>query len=111
MADEIKTPLDGVKAELAKKSVGVTVNTITPTVYLTGDYSAAPEAKAKELTKLFKNLLASGIWESAEDAAIDGVPTGTFIIVDDPDTIETDFTVEVVPYYRSAKDEAVEAEA
>jgi hypothetical protein len=109
MADEIKTPLDGVKAELAKKSVSVTVNTITPTVYLTGDYSAAPEAKAKELTKLFKNLLASGIWESAEDAAIDGVPTGTFIIVDDPDTIETDFTVEVVPYYRSAKDEAVEA--
>jgi hypothetical protein len=111
MADEIKTPRDGIKAKLARKSVSVTVNTITPSVYLTGDYSATPEAKAKELTKLFKNLLASGVWESAEDAALDGVPAGTFIIVDDPKTQETDFTVEIVSYYRSAKDKAVEAKS
>jgi hypothetical protein len=96
---------------MAKLTIGVTVDTITPTVYLTGDYSAAPEAKAKELTRLLKKLLASGIWKSAKDAAVGGVPTGTFIIVDDPNTAETDFTVEVVPYYRSKKDEAVAVKA
>lgn len=82
------------------KNLPYKVNTITPSVYLTGNYSATPQAKATELTKLLKGLLSSGVWGSAREAAESGVPTGTFIIVDDPNTAAQDFQVEVVPFYR-----------
>ena len=79
------------------KTTGVTVKTITPTVYLTGQYSASPEAKAKELTNLLKSLVAYGVWESALSAAEAGVPSGSFIVVDSKETMELDFSVEIVP--------------
>jgi hypothetical protein len=86
-----------------RKTLGFTTRTITPAVYLTGQYRRRPQAKAKELTALVQGLLANGVWESAEAAAASGVRTGTFIIVDDPKTAEQDFTVEIVPAYRRDK--------
>jgi hypothetical protein len=79
------------------------INTITPAVYLTGEYSASPQAKAAELTKLLQNLLSTGVWDSAQKAAISGIPTGTFVVVDNPDTPAGDFQVEVVPFYRRVR--------
>lgn len=89
MADPIK-----------RRTLGYTVKTITPAVFFTGSYKADGKTKAKELTVLMQNLLSNGVWESAQDAAIKGVPAGTFIIVDDPNTPEQDFTVEIVPAFR-----------
>lgn len=86
------------KAETAKrKKVGFTTRTITPAVFLTGEYTTAPVLKAAELTKLMQGLLVWGIWKDVKDAALSGVPAGTFIIVDDPNTPDQDFTVQIVP--------------
>jgi len=76
------------------------INTITPAVYLTSEYSASPQAKAAELTKLIQNLFSAGVWDSAQEAAENGIPTGTFIVVNNPDTPVEDFKVEIVPFYR-----------
>lgn len=106
MAEDIKFPGDGVVLEpIKRKTLGFTVRTITPTVYLTGEYRTRPQAKAKELTTLLQGLLASGVWSSAKDAAASGVPTGTFIIVDDPKTPDREFKVEIVPAFRRDKKE------
>lgn len=108
MAEEIKK--EAVAAAEIKKGVELlSVNTVVPSVYLTGQYSSSAEAKANELTALMKKLVASGIWDSATTAAKMGVPAGTFIIVDSRETPETDFTVEVVPYIPS-QDVAIPAE-
>jgi len=80
-----------------RRPVGVTVKTITPTVFLTGLYTANPEAKATELTRLLQNLLEFGIWENVLDAAKNGVPAGTYVVVDDPKTPAKDFSVQIVP--------------
>lgn len=88
-----------------KRIISFTTKTITSTVYLTGNYKSSSSSKAKELTALVKGLLASGVWPSAKDAAISGVPAGTFIIVDDRNTPEQDFRVEIVPVYRKNKKE------
>ena len=99
LAEEIKA----VEAAAIRKRVGLTVRTITPAVYLTGNYRSSSSAKAKELTDLVQGLLAYGVWKSAKDAAASGVPAGTFIIVDDPSTPEQDFTVQIVPAFRRDK--------
>ena len=88
-----------------RKRVGFTTKTITPAVYLTGNYRSNSSAKAKELTALVQGLLAYGVWPSAKEASRAGVPSGTFIIVDDPKTPEQDFTVQIVPAYRGDKKE------
>ena len=97
MAD-VKQPIEAVPVRpRPKKNIGFTVRTITPAVFLTGEYSVRPEAKAAELTKLVQGLLAYGIYPSVKDAAANGVPAGTFIIVDDPKTPEKEFSVQIVP--------------
>jgi hypothetical protein len=53
-------------------------------------------AKAAELTAFIEALLRPGIFTSVSEAYDDGVPVGTFIIVDDPNTDETEFKIEVV---------------
>lgn len=85
---------------MAQETLPATVNNICPKVYETGQYSSTPEAKAAELTELLKSLLVYGVFSSAIEAAAEGVPAGTFIIVDDPATPATDFTVEIVPLYK-----------
>lgn len=76
---------------------GVTVNTIAPTVYLTGQYQVSAEAKATELTRLMQQLLAFGVFASAIDAAKRGVPAGTYVVVDNPLTPVEEFSVQIVP--------------
>lgn len=58
-----------------------------------------PEIKTAELTALLAALLRPGIYSSTEEAQKRGVPVGTFIIVDDPETPETEFTIKIVPPY------------
>ena len=82
----------------AAKVQGVTTRTITPTVFITGQYGVNPEAVATELTRLMQQLLAYGVFPSAIEAAKKGVPTGTFVVIDDPETPDIEFSVEVVPY-------------
>jgi hypothetical protein len=67
--------------------------------------------KASELTLFLKALLRPGIYDSVESAILDRVPEGTFIIIDDPNTDETEFLIEVVPYYDVEERGAEEAEA
>jgi hypothetical protein len=76
---------------------GVTTRTITPTVFLTGQYQVSAEAKATELTRLMQALLAFGVFPNVIDAAQRGVPAGTYVVVDNPLTPEMEFSVQVVP--------------
>ena len=76
---------------------GVTIRTITPTVFLTGQYQVSAEAKATELTRLMQQLLAYGVFESALAAARGGVPAGTYVVVDNPATPVEEFSVQIVP--------------
>lgn len=55
-----------------------------------------PLAKAAELTAFIESLLRPGIYSSTGEAYEQGVPVGTFIIIDDPNTDEREFKVEVV---------------
>jgi len=80
-----------------KKVIGVTTKTITPTVFLTGQYQVNAEAKAAELTRLMQNLLAFGVFPNVIVAANKGVPAGTYVVVDDPTTPDKEFSVQVVP--------------
>lgn len=73
------------------------VNNICPKVYETGQYSSTAEDKASELTLLLQSLLVYGVFESLAEAVAADVPAGTFVIVDDPETPDLDFTVQVVP--------------
>lgn len=76
---------------------GVTIKTITPTVFLTGQYQVSAEAKAAELTRLMQALLANGVFQSVLDAAREGVPAGTYVVVDNPLTPVEEFSVQIVP--------------
>jgi hypothetical protein len=85
MANELEAQaqIGGVKPELVKRPItGFTVRNITPAVYLTGLYTASPQAKAAELSRLIDGLLDLGIWSSAEEAFFEGIPAGTFVLVD-----------------------------
>lgn len=86
------------------KPIGFTVKTITPAVFVTGQYESRPDAKAAELTKLMNGLLAPGIWKSKEEAFFAGIPVGTFILVDNPDTDIKDFKVEIVTLIRKKQE-------
>ena len=57
------------------------------------------EVKAVELTTLVAALLRPGIYDSIERAQEKGVPAGTFIIIDDPETPEYEFNIQIVPAY------------
>jgi len=80
-----------------KKVIGVTTKTITPTVFLTGQYQVNAEAKAAELTRLMQNLLAFGVFSDVIEAARKGVRAGTYVVIDDPRTPDKEFSVQVVP--------------
>lgn len=81
-------------------------------VYNTAKLEVAdPEIKAVELTTLLKTLLSVGIYDSVDSAQKDGIPGGTFIIVDDPNTPETEFTIEIVPMYYMESEEALRQQA
>lgn len=116
MAD-VKQPID-VKPEvpgIERKNVGFNVRNITPAVYLTGNYNSKPNAKAAELTRLLRGLLDLGIWPSTQEAFLNGIPAGTFVLVDNgrlnaaaADSREAARTIEiqVVTAVRKKKEEA-----
>jgi hypothetical protein len=74
----------------------LSVDTIVPSVYTIGQYSTTADQKAAQLTTLLQDLLSLGVFNSMEIAFSKGVPVGTFIVVDDPETPETEFSVQVV---------------
>jgi len=82
---------------------GLTNNNITGLVYITGQLSSTAEEKAKELSILMQSVLSYGIFSNVMDAARKGIPTGTFVVISDPETPAQDFSVEVVPYVSEKK--------
>jgi hypothetical protein len=96
--EEVLQPVGPKRPDAAEKTItGVTANTITPTVFITGQYQANPEAKAAELTRLMQHLLAYGVFPSINDAAERGVPAGSYVVIDDPRTPADEFSVQIVP--------------
>jgi hypothetical protein len=79
---------------------GVTNNTITGRVYITGQLSSTAEDKAAELTILVDSLTKWGIFRNIADAVKQKVPTGTFVLVDASGEDLSDVKVMVVPFYR-----------
>jgi hypothetical protein len=73
------------------------VNNVSSSVYNTSKVRAVDASiKARELSVLVQKLLSAGIYESIDDAVKQGVPAGTFVIIDDPKTPDFDFDVKVV---------------
>jgi hypothetical protein len=91
----------------------VTIYNVSSLVYVTSDVTVnePAEAKAAELTTLLKALLSVGIYDSVESAQKKGVFPGTFILVDDPETEEEEFTIQVVGDYVSEEALREQAEA
>jgi hypothetical protein len=81
----------------APEVVGVTARTITPTVFITGQYGVNPETVATELTRLMQQLLVYGVFPNITAAIEDGVPAGTYVVIDDPKTPPNEFSVQIVP--------------
>jgi hypothetical protein len=79
-------------------------NNVTGRVYITGQLSSTAEAKAAELTILVDSLTKWGIFQNIQDAIKQGVPTGTFVLVDASGEKLDDVKVEVVPFYFEKKD-------
>lgn len=93
MAD-VKQPIEAApEVSGRRRNLGFTVRTITPAVYLTGNYNSKSSAKAAELTRLLSGLFSLGIWKSTEEAFNNGIAAGTFILVDDE---QDDLQVQVV---------------
>lgn len=69
---------------------------VTGLVYITGQLTSTPEAKAAELTTLVDDLTEMGIYTSIEEATKLGVPGGTFVLVAPQDDLST-VVVMVVP--------------
>ena len=74
----------------------ITVDTIVPQVYVLLQYSTTGDEKAAALTEILKGLLSLGVYPSVDMAYLRGVPVGTFVVIDDPETPETDYSVQVV---------------
>ena len=100
----------GVKPQPVDQVNFLAVDTIVPQVFFLSQYGISSERQAAELTKIVSALLNVGIYPSLEAAYTDGVPVGTFVIVDDPKTPDRDFLVEVVRDMGTIENAAVDAE-
>jgi hypothetical protein len=74
----------------------LTLDTIVPSVFVLGQYGVSSASQAAALTTILQNLLSLGVYESIDAAYSKGIPVGTFVIVDNPETPDKDFSVEVV---------------
>lgn len=74
----------------------LSVDTIVPKVYFLSQYGVSVEKQTAELTTILQSLLSTGVFESVQAAFENGVPVGTFVIIDDPNTPDKDFSVQVV---------------
>ena len=64
-------------------------------VYVTSQIGSTPTEKAAELTTLFHNMVAEGIFETLQEAIDADIPAGTFVLVSANDI--QDVTVQIVP--------------
>jgi len=88
------------KTKFEESDVLVNVDNISALVFNSAKLIVEnPEIKIVELTALLAALLRPGIYSSIEEAQRAGVPAGTFIIIDDPKTPETEFTIQIVSPY------------
>ena len=98
-AEQLKRALNAAK-EAYKEDVLVNTDNISSLVFNSAKISVEDaNVKALELTSLLNALLRPGIYDSIASAQKDLIPPGTFIIVDDPNTDEKEFTVAIVPLY------------
>jgi hypothetical protein len=98
-AEQLKRALNAAK-EAYKEDVLVNTDNISSLVFNSAKISVEDaNVKALELTSLLNALLRPGIYDSIASAQKDLIPPGTFIIVDDPNTDEKEFTVAIVPFY------------
>jgi hypothetical protein len=89
---------------MADLTSGLTVTNVTGAVYRTSRLNLKdPNLKAIELTQLIQKLVSIGVYQSIEQAIKNEVPSGTFILIDDPETGELDFNVQIVPDYISER--------
>jgi len=81
---------------MAEALVPATVDTISPKVYGISSITTSGEEKATELTDLFRSILDYGVYDSVEAAFLNGVPAGALVVIDDPETPEVEFNIQVV---------------
>ncbi len=74
----------------------LSVDTIVPKVYFLSQYGIKSTQQAAELTTILQSLLGIGVFKTIDDAYRSGIPVGTFVIIDDPETPDLDFSVQVV---------------
>ena len=93
------------RAPLAREVIDtITVDTIVPQVYVLLQYSTTGDEKAAALTEILQRLLSLGVYPSVDMAFQKGIPVGTFVVIDDPETPETDYSVQVVRSTRKRND-------
>ena len=74
----------------------LTVDTVVPSVFVLGQYGVSGASQAAALTTILESLLLIGVFTSVEQAYKLGVAVGTFVVIDDPETPEQEFSVQVV---------------
>ena len=74
----------------------LSVDTIVPQVYFLSQYGVKSTQQAAELTTILQSILNIGVFASMEEAYKSGIPVGTFVLIDDPETPDKDFSVQVV---------------
>ena len=87
----------------------ISVDTVVPQVFFLSQYSTTGAQKAAELTNIIQSILNLGIYPSMDSAYEKGIPVGTFVLIDDPETPEKDFSVQVV-YATSEREKEVAIE-
>lgn len=81
---------------MAEAVVPATVDTVAPKVNGIASINSTGDQKANELTALFQSILQYGVFDSIEDAYANGVPVGALVVIDDPETPEVEFNIQVV---------------
>jgi hypothetical protein len=75
----------------------LTIDNISAQVYTINKlFVENNDSKALELTNLLRMLLNAGVYRSVQDAYEDGVPVGAFVVIDDPETPELEYNVQIV---------------
>jgi len=75
----------------------LTIDNISAQVYTINKlFVENNDSKALELTNLLRMLLNAGVYRSVQDAYEDGVPVGAFVVIDDPETPDLEYNVQIV---------------
>jgi hypothetical protein len=96
MAEELVTGIARPEPVILDELVPANVDTISPKVYGIASITTSGSEKAQLLTDLFKSILDYGVFRSVEEAYIKGIPEGALVVIDDPETPEVEFNIQVV---------------